>query len=61
LVWRVPIVLTYPAHGIVGQVGSIDVDTESGELLLDPKTIEEIQHNARALAAHIPPETAPSV
>jgi predicted DNA-binding antitoxin AbrB/MazE fold protein len=61
LVWRVPIVLTYPAHGIVGQVGSIDVDTESGELLLSPETVEEIQHNARALAAHIPPETTPSI
>jgi hypothetical protein len=28
-VWRVPIVLTYPAHSIVGQVGWIDVDTEN--------------------------------
>ena len=59
LVWRVPVVLTYPDQGVVGQVGFIDVDAESGELLLAPDIIEEIKHNARALAAHLPPEATP--
>jgi len=56
LVWRVPVVLTYPTHGAVGQVGFIDVNAESGELLLVPETVEEIKQNARALTAHLPSE-----
>jgi hypothetical protein len=57
LVWRVPVTLTYPTHGAVGQAGFIDVDAEGGELLLAPETVEEIKRNARALVAHLPPET----
>lgn len=56
LVWRVPVVLTYPTHGTVGQVGFIDVDAENGELLLTPETVEEITCNARALATRLSPE-----
>jgi predicted DNA-binding antitoxin AbrB/MazE fold protein len=56
LVWRVPVVLTYPDQGVVDQAGFIDVDAESGELLLTPETVEEIERNARTLAAHLPPE-----
>ena len=56
LIWRVPVVLTYPTHGVVGQVGFIDVDAGSGELLLTPETVEEITHNARALAARLSSE-----
>ena len=59
LVWRVPVVLAYPDRGIVGQAGFIDVDAESGELVLAPDTIKEVKRNARALAAHLPPETTP--
>jgi len=50
LVWRVPIVLTYPTHGTVGQVGFIDVNAENGDLLLTLKMIEDIKHHAQALA-----------
>jgi predicted DNA-binding antitoxin AbrB/MazE fold protein len=56
LIWRVPVVLTYPTHGVVGRVGFIDVDARSGELLLTPETVEEITHNARALAARLSSE-----
>lgn len=59
LVWRVPVVLTYPDQGVVGQAGFIDVDAESGELVLAPDTIEEIKRNARALAVRLPPEATP--
>ena len=58
LVWRVPVVLTYPDQGIVGQVGFIDVDAEDGELLLNQETIEEITRHAQTLAASTPPDTA---
>jgi predicted DNA-binding antitoxin AbrB/MazE fold protein len=53
LVWRVPVVLTYPDRGVVGQAGFIDVDAESGELLLTPQNVEEIKRDARALAARL--------
>ena len=56
LVWRVPVVLTYPTHGAVGQAGFIDVNAESGDLLLSLETVEEIKRNARALAACLPSE-----
>ena len=59
LVWRVPVVLTYPDQGVVGQAGFIDIDAESGELVLAPDTIEGIKRKARALAAHFPPEATP--
>jgi predicted DNA-binding antitoxin AbrB/MazE fold protein len=48
LVRRVPVVLTYPMHGKVGEAGSIDVDAETGDLFVSAETIEEITHNARA-------------
>ena len=53
LVWRVPVSLSYPSYGVVGQVGAIDVDTENGTLLLKPETIEELTQNARTLAADL--------
>ena len=58
LVWRVPVVLTYPTQGVVGSVGFVDVDAESGELLLTPKTVEDIKRNARTLLTNSPSETA---
>jgi len=57
LVWRVPIVLTYPDRGVVGEVGFIDVDAETGELLLTEETVEEITRNARTLSANSSPDT----
>lgn len=61
LAWRVPIVLTYPDHGVVGPAGFIDVDAESGELVLTSETAEEIKRNARALVARLSPETTSPV
>ena len=57
LVWRVPVSLTYPDQGVVGQAGFIDVDAESSEVLLAPDDLETIIHHARDLAAGFPPET----
>jgi predicted DNA-binding antitoxin AbrB/MazE fold protein len=56
LVWRVPVVLTYPDQGVIGQAGCIDVDAESGELLLTSEITEEIKQNARTLADRPPPK-----
>ncbi len=56
LIWRVPVFLTYPTHGVVGQVGFVDVDAESGELLLTPDTIKDIKRNAHTLATRLSSE-----
>ena len=56
VVWRVPVLLTFPGHGTVGTAGTIDVDAKTGDLLTTPALIEEITHNAEALAARLPPE-----
>lgn len=51
IVWRVPIDLTAPSQGRIGRIGEVDVDVESGELLLDDKQIEGIRNRARNLIA----------
>jgi predicted DNA-binding antitoxin AbrB/MazE fold protein len=56
IVWRVPVLLTFPMHGAVGAAGTIDVDAETGDLLTTPSLIEEITRNAETLAARLPSE-----
>jgi hypothetical protein len=51
IVWRVPVDLTAPPQGRLGRVGEVDVDVESGELLLDETQIAEIQERAQRVAA----------
>lgn len=46
VVWRVPIDLTNPVDGRIGRVGEVDVDVESGELLLTENQISLIKQNA---------------
>jgi hypothetical protein len=46
LYWRVPVVLSLPGHGRLGQVGSVDVDVQTAELLADQSLIEQITQNA---------------
>lgn len=58
--WRVPVFLTFPSHGSLGEVGSIDVDVETGELNFTDQSIEEIERRAHDLAARFAPETAPA-
>jgi hypothetical protein len=52
--WRVPVHLTFPTTGNVGQVGSIDVDVSSGELQVPPETIAQIEANAQDIAQRTP-------
>jgi hypothetical protein len=51
LLWRVPLFLALPSKGRIGQVGSIDVDAHSGEVLADAKTLKDIGDHAERLAA----------
>ncbi len=49
--WRVPVILSFPSRGDVGTVGAIDVDIETGQLLITPQLIAEITANAEKLTA----------
>jgi hypothetical protein len=47
--WRVPIVLSLPGLGDLGQVGHVDVDARTGEFLTDEATRDRIVQHARRL------------
>ena len=51
IVWRVPIVLSLPELGDLGQVGTIDITAETGEVLTTAATRERIIQHARRLYA----------
>jgi hypothetical protein len=50
IVWRVPVVLTMPGHGVLGRVGEIDVDVETGEILVTEALLTGIKDHAKRLA-----------
>ena len=52
LLWRVPIWFGLPTTGPLGQVGAIDVDTQSGEILYTQNMLEAIANRAHELAQH---------
>lgn len=49
IIWRVPIVLSLPELGDLGQVGTVDIDARSGEILSDVAAQERIIQHARRL------------
>lgn len=58
--WHVPVLLAFPSYGVLGQVGSINVDVETGALSVGDQTIEEIKQRAQDLADRFTPQTAPA-
>jgi hypothetical protein len=54
ITWRVPIILAYPDTGPIGQVGSLDVDIETGQVLADETALKEIRDYATYLAERTP-------
>jgi len=44
------IILALPKLGRLGQVGSVDVDAETAEVLLNPSLIKQTSQNANDLA-----------
>jgi len=52
--WRVPVILSLTSKGDVGEVGSIDVDVETGHLLVNPRLVMEIEARAQDLATRAP-------
>lgn len=49
--WRVPVILSLPPTGDRGEVGSIDVDIDTGQLFVSPNLIQEIENRAEYLAS----------
>lgn len=50
LLWRVPVWLGLPTIGPVGQVGVLDVDAQTGEILFDQQLLKTIEESGNALA-----------
>ena len=48
--WSVPVVFTLPGKGVLGRVGTLGVDAQTGELLTDPHTEQEMMRHAEQLA-----------
>lgn len=53
-IWRVKIVLAFASEGILGEVGSVDVDAASGVLKITEAQIESIKKAATSLAQRSP-------
>lgn len=49
LYWRVPVLLSTPRRGLVGQVGLIQVDAQTGEVHADDQLLKDIADHARQL------------
>lgn len=55
VVWRVPVVFTASHVGVIGSVGAIDVDVESGEMIRPEGIAEAMLCAAKKLAEDVPP------
>lgn len=58
LLWRVPVWLAIPTTGPLGQVGTLDVDTETGEILFTQNLLDEIAERGNGLARHHTSQTS---
>lgn len=55
--WRVPVILSLPPRGDLGEVGAIDVDIATGQLQVDLLLIDEMIERANNLASRASSET----
>jgi len=56
--WRVPVILSLPPYGDLGEVGHIEVDMGTGQLMVTSALLEEIRYRAQELAVRTAPATA---
>jgi hypothetical protein len=54
LCWSVPIELVSPGRGVIGRVGELLVDAETGEVLAESESVGRIAANAEDLARRSP-------
>lgn len=57
ILWRVAVILSQRSVGDVGQVGTVDVDVETGQLTVTPLQIEEMQERAEKITRRATPPT----
>lgn len=57
LLWRVPVWLALPTTGPLGEVGYLDVDAQTGEILFTRQQLDEIAERGNALARRTPSTT----
>lgn len=50
LVWRLDVMLTSPRRGIVGQVGRLELEASTGNIVAGDASAQEILDHAQALA-----------
>lgn len=55
--WQVPVLLAYPDTGVVGQVGVLAVDVETGAVLITPNQLATLSDYALFLAERTAPPT----
>ncbi len=55
LYWRVPILLSLPDRGPLGEVGALDVDVQTGQLRVSSSLVTEIRRRAEYLVARPAP------
>jgi hypothetical protein len=58
LVWRVPVMFSTPTTGSLGQVGTLDVDAQTGEMLYTPEQLADFKERAYGLAKRTPHSTS---
>src|SRR5262245_60938582 len=58
LLWRVPVWLGLPTIGPVGQVGVLDVDAQTGEILFTQEILAELLERGNALARRTASQTS---
>lgn len=56
--WRVPVMLSLPSQGDIGEVGVIDVNAETGQMNISPQLVAEVSGRAEGLAARFSNQTA---
>ncbi len=54
LLWRVPIWLSLPTTGPLGEVGTLDIDAQTGEILYTQLLLGKIADRADVLAQNTP-------
>ena len=54
IVWRVPVLLTASHIGLVGQVGTVDIDIQTGQIADAPDHIAELQQAGLDLGERLP-------
>lgn len=56
--WSVPVILSLPPTGDLGEVGVVDVDVETGQLVINTALIQEIMRRGEDFALRSASETA---